>query len=289
MNSENLDYLQNRLKYLGFGEEGPLNQELEENVLLGQPEFQLFTDAVYEDCRMEATLHFSRSGERDTYYFKSYDARLLYAGSIEADKAQTFYIYKKWGFTFKEAFNLLEGRAVYKKRVSPKDDTEYWAWSQLNFGEKTPSGNYKYTEYKDSSGYDLEKVLHLYPIIELQDEQLKMALIRSLQRGNIHPVHFVKNHKKEKVFIEANPKTKLINISPLATRAATRAEELPKEGEPVLLTLQPATHQPVAEPEPSVVEEPGIPPSEPEATEATEATEPPHPSPRRPQRKRIYK
>jgi hypothetical protein len=283
MNQENLDYLQNRLKYLGFGAEGPLNQELTENVLLGQPEFQLFTEAVYEDCRVEAILHFKRSEERDAYYFNRYDARLLYPGSIKADKAQTFYIYKKSGFTFKEAFNLLEGRAVYKKLVSAKDDSEYWAWSQLNFAEKTSADNYKYTVYKDSAGYDLEKVLQVYPIIELQDEQLKMALIRSLQRGNIHPVYFVKNNKKEKMFIEANPKTKLINISPLATRAATWAEELPKDGETLPSTRQPATHQPVAEPEPSVVEEPGIPPPEPEATE------PPDPSPGRPKRKRIYK
>ena len=278
MNAENLDYLQNRLKYLGFGEDGPLNQELEENVRQGLQEFQLLTDALFEDCRMEAKLFFSKSSEKDIYYFKKYDAQLQYSGSVEADKAQTFYIYKKWGFTFKEAFNLLEGRAVYKMLVRPKTDTEYPAWSQLDFSEKNLFGNYKCTEYRENHGYDLEKVLNIYPIVELQDDELKKSLIRSLQRGNIHPVHFIKNNKTEKLFIEANPRNRLINIFPQATRVAVRTEELAKEKDPF-----PATPQPTMETEPLVVEEPDIPPPD------SEAPEPPDPGPGKPPRKRTYK
>lgn len=281
MNQENLDYLQDKLKYLGFGEGAPINQELEEQVLRGEPSFQLFTEALFEDCRMEARLYFERSGERDHYFFKRYVAQLQYSDGIEADKEQTFYIYKKWGFTFKEAFNLLEGRAVYKKLVRPKDDSEYWAWSELDFSTKYESGNYKFKEYKENYNYDLEKVLEMYPILELQDELLKKALIRSLQRGNIHPVYFIKHNKREKVFIEANPKSKMITISQQATRAAVRAEKFPKPDEPAPPALQPAV---VAEP--SVVEEPDTPAPE---SETSETSETPDPKAIRPPRKRTYK
>lgn len=271
MNQENLDYLQNRLKYLGFGEDAPINKELEEQVLRGEREFQLVTEALFEDCRMEARLFFERSAASDHYFFKRYDARLQYSDGIEADKQQTFYVYKKWGFTFKEAFNLLEGRAVYKKLVMPKEEIEYWAWSELDFSSRNGFGNYKIKEYKENYNYDLEKVLEMYPIVELQDEELKKALIRSLQRGNIHPVYFVKNNKREKLFIEANPKTKMITISQQATRAAVRAEKFPKPEEPVITA------------ESSVVEEPDMPAPEPEASET------PDPKPIRPPRKRTYK
>ncbi|MBS1601553.1 MAG: hypothetical protein JST42_02710 [Bacteroidetes bacterium] len=276
MNQENLEYLQERLKYLGFGENAPINEELKEQVLRDQPAFQLITEAHFEDCRMEAKLYFERSGVKDHYYFKRYDALLQYSDGIEADKQQTFYIFKKWGYTFKEAFNLLEGRAVYKKLVDKKVEVEYWAWSELNFNEKDSFGNYKIKEYKESYNYDLEKVLEMYPIIELQDEQLKKTLIRSLQRGNIHPVYFVKNNKRDKVFIEASPRKKTIVISQQATRAAVRAEKFPKPEEPTVVS------------EPLVVEEPDVPGPESE-TPGSEGGEKPDTQQTRPPRKRIYK
>lgn len=278
MNKENLDYLQSRLKYLGFGEDAPINKELEEQVLRGEPAFQLLTEALFEDCRMEAKLYFERSEVKDHYYFKRYDALLQYSDGIEADKQRTFFIYKKWGFTFKEAFNLLEGRAVYKKLVRQKEEIEYWAWSQLDFRNKDQHGNYKIKEYKEDYNYDLEKVLEMYPIVELQDDLLKKALIRSLQRGNIHPVYFIKNNRREKVFIEANPKSKMIIISQQATRAAVRAEKFPKPEEPSATTLQPAEIS-----DPSVVEEPDTPAPE------SEGSETPEPKPVRPPRKRTHK
>jgi len=275
MNQGNLDYLQDKLKYLGFGEDAPINEELKEEVLRGQPAFQLLTEALFEDCRMEAKLYFERSGVKDHYFFKKYDALLQYSDGIEADKQQTFYIYKKWGYTFKEAFNLLEGRAVYKKLVMQKTDTEYWAWSELIFSEKDGFGNYRIKEYKENYNYDLEKLLEMYPIVELQDEQLRKGLIRSLQRGNIHPVYFIKSNKREKVFIEANPKERGIIISQQATRAAVRAEKLQKPEETALST------------EPSVVAEPDTP--APESAPESEAGETSDTKPVRPPRKRTYK
>jgi hypothetical protein len=42
----------------------------------------------------------------------------------------------------KEAYNILQGRAVFKEIISPKSD-KYNAWLQLNFKELDAYGNYK--------------------------------------------------------------------------------------------------------------------------------------------------
>lgn len=220
MNIENLVFLQDNLKYLGFGEGTALNRELEEQVKLGLEDFQLFTEAFFDDdTRTEAKLYFRVSDDSERYFFTRYEATLFYTNEPGRSRTQTIYIYKGKGFTFKETFNLLQGRAV-NKDLTGFDGVKYNAWCQLDPYEKDKRDNYVIRQYREHYGYDLEKVLAKYPILELMNEELKAAILRSLQRGNIHPVHLLKGSKKEKVFIEANPQSRLINISSQATRAA---------------------------------------------------------------------
>src|ERR1700744_2308525 len=113
MAQNNLDFLNTDLKYLGFGEKSLLNQHLEAQLLRELPAFELFTEAFYDnDTKLEAKLYFTRSAKENFYYFNKYDALLRYAGEPDKDRAQTFYISKGHGVTLKEAFNLLQGRAV---------------------------------------------------------------------------------------------------------------------------------------------------------------------------------
>lgn len=219
MNQENLSFLQDNLKYLGFGDGGPLFEALKEHIVKEAKEFQLFTEAYFdEDSKIEAALYFRRGDLSDLYFFNKYQTLLRYPDNPASEKRQTFYINKGMGITFKEAFNLLQGRAVYKKLVS-LDGEKYSAWVQLNFEEKDHHENYRTKQYGARYGYDLEKVLEKYPIVELQQEGTKTMLIRSLQKGNLQPVNFVKTNKTEKMSIEANPQYKTINIYPEATKA----------------------------------------------------------------------
>jgi hypothetical protein len=212
MNHENLEFLQDNLKYLGFGEQQLLNEELEQKIVGEAKEFQLFTEAFYDDdYKLEATLYFRRGDQNEMYFFNKYEALLRKGEAPEKDRKQTFYISKGTGITLKEAYNLLQGRAVYKNLINFEGE-KYNAWLQLNFEEMDLNHNYRMKQYRSQYGYDLEMVLQKYPIRELKMEESKALLIRALQRGNLQPVHFLKANRTEKMFIEASPQFKSINI-----------------------------------------------------------------------------
>lgn len=228
MNPENLAYLQDKLKFLGFGESSLLNEELREKTEKGDIAFQLQTATSYsDDAMLEAKLYFMM-GNENRYYLQKYDARLRYDGDPDKNKAQTFFVYKGKGFTLKEAFNLLEGRAVYKKLIDT-NGVEFQGWSKLNFNIRDVNGNYRFYRFGDQYGYDLEKVLELYPILNWQSKETKAHLVRSLQRGNLHPVYLVKGEKKAKCFIAANPESQMISISPMSQNAREKVEDILKE------------------------------------------------------------
>ncbi len=223
MNTENLEFLQDNLKYLGFGDKLFLNQQLTEKIAGAPKSFELDTEAFFdENHKLEVTMYFRRSDQLDMYFFNKYEATLRSGEDSELDRAQTFYINKGSGVTLKEAFNLLQGRAVNKDLVS-MEGQKYNAWIQLNFGEKDLHNNYKVKQYRAQYGYDLEKTLEKYPIRELGDAELRAALLRSLRKGNQHTVSFDKSTKTEKMFIEANPQFKTINIYSTARVLSARS------------------------------------------------------------------
>ncbi|MBN8852772.1 MAG: hypothetical protein BGO55_03365 [Sphingobacteriales bacterium 50-39] len=212
MKKDFIAFLQENLRYLGFGESASGTEKLEQEMEKGQKEFQLTTEAHFDEwSKMEATLYFRKSENDQKYFFIRYDASLQYPDNSEHNKLQTFYIHNGAGVTFKEAYNLLEGRAVYK-HLTDSDEMKYHAWIQLNFMEIMPNNNYKIRQFREGHGYDLERVLYDYPIKELEDDDLRANLIRSLQKGNLHLVTFAKERKKEKMYIAACPQSKTIVI-----------------------------------------------------------------------------
>jgi hypothetical protein len=214
MEDKYFNYLRDDLKYLGFGDNTLLHQQLEDQILKDVEGFELYTDAYFDEhTRLEAKMYFRRSGSKDRYFFNKYDALLIYSEEPIRNRAQTFYVYLGKGITFKESFNLLQGRSVYKNMINLEGE-KYKAWLKLDFGEKDLHGNYKIKQYGLRYGYELEKVLERYPIKELQEEKTRAELHRSLQRGNLQPVTFAKSTKSEKMYIEANPVFKTINIYP---------------------------------------------------------------------------
>ena len=143
------------------------------------------------------------------YFFNSYTAKLERTDS--QSREQTFYINKGKGITAKEAFNLLEGRAVFKE-LTNKEEQPYHAWLQLDFKNKDKHGNYIARQYHENYGYDLAKSLSNLPVKELKHEAQRMELSRSLGRGNIQAVTLEKKDRQERIFIEANPQYKTINL-----------------------------------------------------------------------------
>jgi len=236
MNQENLNFLKDALKYLGFGEHVGLQDELEKMILTVPKAFTLSTEVYFEEsCKLEGLLFFRKSDQLDMYFFNKYEASLRYPDNPERDRKQTFYINKGSGVSFKEAFNLLQGRSVNKDLLNMEGE-KYNAWLQLNFEERDAYSNYKMRQFRAQYGYDLETTLERYPIRELQNTELRAALLRSLKKGNMHPVSFMKSSKSEIMFIEASPQYKTINIypisSPMIPKTFFRKELNPVKGFP---------------------------------------------------------
>jgi hypothetical protein len=207
MNEQNLKYLQDNIKYLGFGEK--LFSDLQKNLEQGLPEFQLKTSAEFQKDKIEAELFFKKSETNDHYFLNRYDAKLERSDGKEL--SQPFYLNKGSGVTIKEACNLLNGRAV-NKILTNKDGIKYNAWLQLDLSRKNERGNFDSKQFHENYGYNLEQSLSKFPIKELNNGEQKDALLKSLQKGNLQSVTLEREGNEQKMYVEANPQLKTINI-----------------------------------------------------------------------------
>jgi hypothetical protein len=209
MNEKNFEYLKDQVKFTGFGQD--LEAALRENLVKAQTEFRLIHTTQYGKDELSASLHFKKSSQSDMYFFNSYAASLKKENDKESVK-QTFYINREGGnITQKEAYNLLDGRAINKDLVN-KEGNLYNAWLQLDFKETAVNGNFKVKQFSEKYGFDLEKSIAKLPIKELADEKDKIRLLESLGKGNRQAVTLSHNGSEQKVFIEANPQFKAIIV-----------------------------------------------------------------------------
>lgn len=207
MNNENLQYLADNIKYMGFGEN--LKAELEKNLQEGKADFQLRYTAEINKKPFEATLNFRKSDSTDMYFFNSYRASLEKNNAEKVE--QTFYINKGKGVTSKEAFNLLEGRSVHKDLMT-KEGQPYKAWIQLDPSNKDKNNNFEVKHYHENYGFDLSGAVQKFAIAELKDSDKAKSLMQSLQKGNIQSVTIEKDGASHKMFIEADPQFKKVNL-----------------------------------------------------------------------------
>ena len=103
------------------------------------------------------------------------------------------------------------GRAVHKE-LTNKEDQKYKAWIQLDFSAKDKHGNYERKQYHENYGYDLKEAMSFYPVKEMMKEESMKDLLRSLEKGNVQMVTLEVGGADKKVFIEANPQYKSINV-----------------------------------------------------------------------------
>lgn len=207
MNEQNVEYLKNNIKYLGFSDS--VFPELMKNIENRFPEFTLTHTRDYGNEKLEAKLHFSKSQTSDMYFANNYLATLT--KSNQEKLSQLIYLEKGNGLSQKETYNLLSGRSV-NTDLKNKEGEKYNAWIKLDFSVKEANGNYKVTQFHEAYKYDLAATLQKYHINELKEDTQKERLIQSLQRGNKQQVTFEKNGTSEKLWIEANPQFKSLNI-----------------------------------------------------------------------------
>jgi hypothetical protein len=205
MNTENLSYLQKQLLNLGFGDK--LNTELEQRIQNKEKEFTLNTTQEYNKQSVDYTLHYKAGDENAMYFFNRYDAALQ-----GKDMQQTFYI-NKGSITAKEAYNLMEGRSVYKNLENLQGE-KYNAWLVLDTaGEKTPNGNFKLKPYTDNWNYKPERAVDKMDIVGMDEPGARERLLKSLEKGNRHQVSAMKDGKEVKLYLEANPAEHRVNLT----------------------------------------------------------------------------
>lgn len=203
MNTENLSYLQKQLLNLGFGEK--LHEELESKIKNKEKEFTLTTSNEYNKQNVDYTLHYKAGEQNEMYFFNKYDARLN-------DTQQTFYLNKGSGITAKEAYNLMEGRAVHKQ-LENLEGEKYHAWIVLDKENKTENGNYKLRPFTDGWNYKPERAIDKLDIVGINEEGARDKLMKSLEKGNRHQVTAIKDGKEVKLFLEANPAEHRVNLT----------------------------------------------------------------------------
>ncbi len=207
MNEQNFEYLKDNIKYMGFGEK--LYNELEQGLKSGVAEFQLTQTSEVSRKPFEVTLNFRKSDNSDMYFLNSFHASLKHNNGETKD--QVFYLTKGKGITAKEAYNLLDGRAVFKE-LATKAGESYKAWVQLDFEKKDKHNNHEVKQFHEAYGYDLEASLSKFAISELDGGDREKALLHSLQKGNIQSVGIANDVGVSQMFVEANPQYKTVAI-----------------------------------------------------------------------------
>lgn len=221
MNMKNLEFLKDQLKYTGFGE--GFDAELRGKIDKGMAEFQISHRAEFNKDVVTATLNYTKSTSSDMYFLNNYKVDLKPENADEL-MSQTFRIGKENNITLKEAYNLMNGRAVYKEWTKVEKQSEgenvryvatdekYHAWKQMNFKEANRNGNFKLVPFTDNYGYNLEEHLEKLPLKDQQNEVNKTRLLESLQKGNRQSVIFIKDGTEQQVFLAANPQFKRIDV-----------------------------------------------------------------------------
>jgi len=227
MNENNFEYLANQVKYSGFGE--ALEYELKEKMKT-EGDFTISHKVEYGKDKVEAVLNFKKSDQGDMHFYNSFTVNLQKENEKEAMQQNFFINNKGQSITLKEAYNLMEGRAV-NKELTNKEGEKYHTWIQLNMKETDKDGNFKRNYYGEKYGYDLEEVLKKHPVKELENEGSKKELLDSLKKGNVQSATFVKDGAEVKQFIEANPQFKTVKLYDASMQPLNRTYQSEKQGE----------------------------------------------------------
>lgn len=206
MDQKNFEYLKGQLKYTGFTEQ--LSEQLLSSMQKRPPAFSLQYKARFGGDELTASLNFQRSTGNQMYFFNSYLASLK--NQDQSQKVnQLFYIRPSGSITLKEAFNLLQGRAVEKQFINRQGEP-YRAWVQLDFKNTDLEGNFKIRQFHQNYGYDLAAQVSKLSLKELGDDLSKSRLLESLRRGNRQQVTLLDQGQEHKLYIEASPQFKAI-------------------------------------------------------------------------------
>ncbi|MCW3170295.1 hypothetical protein OMO38_17335 [Chryseobacterium sp. 09-1422] len=189
---DQVKYLKDQMKYLGFGEDEKLQKDLEKGIDGKAQQFEIKTssDKTLPENRVDFTLKFSKS-DQGGVFLNSYHAKLT--NDQKGEISHNFPVSRENSFTAKEAVNLLEGRSVKIEFVNPKSNQTEPAFVQFNFNErKTDKGNYYFQNFYKNYGVDTAKIVEKSNLV-FENPEWKENSIKSLEKGNVVKVKFKEN------------------------------------------------------------------------------------------------
>lgn len=205
------DYLQNQLKYLGFGEGDKLHKDLETGINSADNQFEIKirSDKASAGNEVDFTLKFNKT-DSGRVFLNSYKAVLNTNKGEEI--SQNFPVNRENTFTAKEAINLLEGRSVKIEFTNPKTEQLEPAFVKLNFAEpKTEKGNYNFQNFYKNYGVDTDQIVEKSNLI-FDKPEYRDSTIKSLEKGNVVKVKFEMNDQVVEGKAVLNPQYKNLSI-----------------------------------------------------------------------------
>lgn len=151
----------------------------------------------YPDGKSDTVFHLRKSATTGDYFLNKYTMSAQKEGSGEV-RTHTFYLDHKKNeddgrkikdnFTYKMAYNFLQGRPVYHSKSE--------SWERIKPKEKLENGNYASERFDKAYGYNLSKVIDEYSVV------YKSSLKESLERGNLQKEKFLnKDGKQDELYV----------------------------------------------------------------------------------------
>lgn len=151
----------------------------------------------YEDGKSDAVFHLRKSATTGDYFLNKFTMSAQKAGGGET-RTHTFFLNHKKddeggqkvkdNFTYKMAFNFLQGRPVHHSKSD--------SWERIKPKEKLENGNYNSERFDKAYGYNLSKVIDEYSVV------YKGSLKESLERGNLQKEKFLnKDGKHDELYV----------------------------------------------------------------------------------------
>ncbi|WP_343748152.1 hypothetical protein [Fluviicola sp.] len=212
LNEQNFTLICDRMTYCGI-DEIPTDK-LREAMLTKAEKIDLKTEVSLGEMgrstgKAEVTLHLSKSQSSDNYYLNSYTLNVASEDKNILPIKQKFYVDN--GIKVREAYNLIEGRSVFKTQIN-QSGQPYKAWLHINFKDTDDNGNFQLERFGEKYGYDLEAKLSKLPIPKLAEPEYKAEVIKSLEAGNRVQVEYNIDGKDAVRYIEAVPQYKSLNV-----------------------------------------------------------------------------
>lgn len=206
-----VQYLKDQMKYLGFGEDEKLHKDLEKGIKSKKNEFEIksSSDKALPGNKVDFILKFNKT-QSGGVFLNSYHAKLT--NDKNEEMSHNFPVNRENTFTAKEAVNLLEGRSVKIEFLNPKTDQKEPAFVRFDFSEpKTEKGNYKFQNFYKNYGIDTAEIVEKSNLV-FDKPEYKDSTIKSLEKGNIVKVKIKENDQVVEAKAVLNPQYKNLNL-----------------------------------------------------------------------------